>query len=84
MAVSLRPPGPETPGPMQWVLRSFYDALLGLLQPVEPTPVLALASAALPPAARHPNTLVLVSDLNILAHSDGIHWIRQDTGAVIV
>jgi hypothetical protein len=46
--------------------------------------VLALASAALPPAATHPNTLVLVSDLNILAHSDGIHWIRQDTGAVIV
>jgi len=24
------------------------------------------------------------SDLNILAHSDGIHWIRQDTGGVIV
>ena len=23
-------------------------------------------------------------DLNILAHSDGVHWIRQDTGAQIV
>lgn len=84
MAVSLRPPGPETPGPLQWVLRSFYDALLGLLQPAEPTPVLAVASAALPPAGRYPSTVLLVSDLNILAHSDGVHWIRQDTGAVIV
>ena len=35
----------------------------------------------LPPAAAWPQSLVLVTDLNILAHSDGAHWIRQDTGA---
>jgi hypothetical protein len=28
--------------------------------------------------------VALVSDLNVLAHSDGVHWIREDTGAVIV
>jgi hypothetical protein len=38
----------------------------------------------LPPAAAHPRTLVLVTDLDILAHSNGANWIRQDTGAVIV
>ena len=32
----------------------------------------------------HDPDLVLVTDLNILAHSNGINWIRQDTGAVIV
>ena len=44
----------------------------------------AVTQAKLPPAASYPQCVALVSDLNILAHSDGVHWIRQDTGAVIV
>ena len=47
-------------------------------------PVYAVAQAKLPPAASYRNCFALVSDLNILAHSDGVHWICQDTGAVIV
>jgi hypothetical protein len=66
------------------VLKSFQDALSALLAPGAPTPLFAVASAGLPPAADHPRCLALVTDLNILAHSDGAHWIRQDTGAVIV
>jgi hypothetical protein len=80
----LVPVGPGAPETVRAVLKSFHDALSALLQPAAPTPVFAVAQAGLPPAAEHPQTLVLVTDLNILAHSDGAHWIRQDTGAVIV
>ena len=52
--------------------------------PGAPPALFAAAQAGLPPAAAHPQTVALVSDLNILAHSDGVHWIRQDTGAVVV
>ncbi|MEW5685785.1 MAG: hypothetical protein AB1942_12780 [Pseudomonadota bacterium] len=79
----LSPVGPATPEGLRPLLKSFHDAILGLLTPGAPTPLFAVAQAALPPAAAHPQSLVLVADLNILAHSDGAHWIRQDTGAVI-
>ncbi|MFZ5720308.1 MAG: hypothetical protein ACOY5Y_12710 [Pseudomonadota bacterium] len=80
----LTPVGPGLPEGVRAALRSLQDGLLSLLQPGAPTPVFATDQAGLPPAADHPRTLVLVTDLNILAHSDGVHWIRQDTGAVIV
>ena len=80
----LTPIGPGLPEAVRATLKSFHDALSALMQPGAPTPVFAVAQAGLPPAADHPKTLVLVTDLNILAHSDGAHWIRQDTGAVIV
>jgi hypothetical protein len=66
------------------VLKSFHDAVSALQAPGAPTALFAVAKAGLPPAAAHPSSLVLVTDLNILAHSDGANWIRQDTGAVIV
>lgn len=80
----LLPTGPGVPEGLRAVLKSFHDALSALMAPGAPTALFALAQAGLPPAADHPQTLVLVTDLNILAHSDGVHWIRQDTGAVIV
>jgi hypothetical protein len=80
----LSPVGPGVPEAVRAVLKSFHDALNALAAPGAPTRVFATTGAALPPAAEHPQTLVLVTDLNILAHSDGAHWIRQDTGAVIV
>jgi hypothetical protein len=76
--------GPGAPEALRAHLLAIKNALDALSQPGAPTPLFAVAQAALPPAAAHPRTLVLVSDLNILAHSDGVHWIRQDTGAVIV
>ncbi len=78
------PIGPALPQALRAVLKSLSDAVLDLAQPAEPKPVFAVAQAGLPPAATYPNTVLIVTDLNILAHSDGIHWIRQDTGAVIV
>lgn len=80
----LIPPGPGVPDALRAVLKSFHDALTALIAPGEPQALFAVTQVRLPPAASYPNTLVLVSDLNILAHSDGVHWIRQDTGAVIV
>jgi hypothetical protein len=80
----LVPVGPGVPEAVRGVLKALHDALLDLIQPGAPTALFAVAQAGLPPAANHPHTLVLVTDLNILAHSDGDNWIRQDTGAVIV
>ena len=80
----LSPIGPGVPDPLRGVLKTFHDVLTAMMSPGAPTPLFAVAQAGLPPAAAHPMTLALVSDLNILAHSDGVHWIRQDTGAVIV
>lgn len=80
----LSPIGPGAPEAVRGVLKTLHDAILGLMHPAAPGPLFGVAQAALPPAAEHPRTLVLVTDLNILAHSDGVHWIRQDTGGVIV
>ena len=49
---------------------------------LNPRPVYACAKASLPPAAAFLNCVVHITDLNILAASDGVNWIRQDTGAV--
>jgi hypothetical protein len=80
----LTPVGPGIPAPFHAVLMSMQDAIRALQTPGAPQPVFAAAEAGLPPAASYPQSLVLVSDLNILAHSDGTHWRREDTGAVIV
>jgi len=80
----LSPIGPGIPEAIRGVLTSIHDAVADLMTPAEPKPVFAVIQAKLPPAADYPQCLSLVSDLNILAHSDGVHWIRQDTGAVIV
>jgi hypothetical protein len=80
----LTPIGPGAPEGLRALLKSFHDAISALMAPGAPVALFAVAQAGLPPAADHPQTLVLVTDLNILAHSDGSHWIRQDTGAVIV
>ena len=80
----LTPVGPDIPAAFHAVLKSIHDAIVGLQTPAAPQPVFAIAQAKLPPAAAYANCFVLVSDLSVLAHSDGTHWIRDDTGAVIV
>jgi hypothetical protein len=80
----LTPIGPGIPADLRAVLTSIQDAIRALQTPAAPQPVYAIAQAKLPPAASYPNCVTLVSDLNILAHSDGTHWRREDTGAVIV
>ena len=80
----LTPIGPGVPAALRPVLTSMQDAIRALQIPAAPQPVFAVAQAGLPPAASYPNSVALVSDLNILAHCDGTHWRREDTGAVIV
>ncbi|THD80632.1 MAG: hypothetical protein E7812_07840 [Phenylobacterium sp.] len=80
----LLPIGPDVSAPLRALLKSLRDAIEALQVPAEPKRVFVVARSGLPPAAAYQNCVVLVSDLNILAHSDGAHWIRQDTGAVIV
>lgn len=75
--------GPDTPAALRPLLAEVIEALRSIRTPGAPTPLHACPVAALPPAAAWPRTLVLVTDLNILAHSDGSHWIRQDTGGAI-
>lgn len=79
----LTPIGPGIPEAFHAVLKSFHDAIRELETPGAPKPVYATTQAKLPPAADYARCFVLVSDLNVLAHSDGTHWIREDTGAVI-
>ena len=80
----LTPIGPDIPPAFHAVLTSIQTAIRDLQTPQEPKPVFAVVQAKLPPAASYPQCVALVSDLNILAHSDGLHWLREDTGAVIV
>ena len=67
--------------------RPFYQALANaiaaLQTPQAPALVYACAQADLPPAANWPNGVVRVTNLDILAVSNGSAWIRQDTGAPI-
>jgi hypothetical protein len=76
--------GPGLPESVRAAFKALGDEVAALQAPGAPTPLFAVAKAGLPPPAEHPRTLVLVTDLNILAHSDGASWIRQDTGAAIV
>jgi hypothetical protein len=80
----LTPVGPGIPAALHPILTSIQDAIRALQTPGAPQPVFAVAQAGLPPAAGYASCVVLVSDLNILAHCDGTHWRREDTGAVIV
>jgi len=80
----LTPIGPGIPAAFHAVLTSIHDAIRALQTPGAPAPVFAVAQAKLPPAASYPQCVALISDLNVLAHSDGVHWVREDTGAVVV
>lgn len=79
----LIPIGPGLPAAVQAVLASMQDAIRALQVPAAPQPMFAVIQTGLPPAASYPRCVALVSDLNVLAHSDGAHWRREDTGAVI-
>ena len=75
--------GPDVPEEMRPLLSEILDVVRALKAPGAPNAVFACASTALPPPKAWRQCLALVTDLNILAHSDGSHWIRQDTGGVI-
>lgn len=59
------------------------EAIRSLQVPVAPAPLFACATADMPPAARWAHHALKNTTLNIVAVSDGVNWIRQDTGAEI-
>lgn len=65
----------------------YLDGLerrLELLEnPQQPVPVPPYATTSMPPAEDFRDCVLRNTTLNILAHSDGTNWIRQDTGAAI-
>lgn len=54
-----------------------------LENPGSPVLVPAYATAGMPDATKYLNRVIRNTTLNILAHSDGTNWRREDTGAII-
>lgn len=76
-------PGPGAPPALRPLLTAMLDALRALEAPAAPMPVATCRRADLPPAGAWPWRIILVRDLGVLAHSDGVRWIRHDTGEEI-
>jgi hypothetical protein len=66
------------------VIEDIRQQLIELQNPQLPHPVCALSTANLPPAASYQNCIVYATDLSTFAVSNATHWIRVDTGGVIV
>lgn len=75
--------GPDVPASLRPFAMSVVEAIRALRAPGAPAPVFSCARADLPPAAAWRSCVLRISDLNILAVSDGAAWIRQDTGASV-
>jgi hypothetical protein len=72
-----------TPPDLAIYLAQLELRLAALEEARSPLPAFACSQANLPSAAQYINCVVRVTDLNILAASDGATWRRQDTGAAI-
>jgi len=81
--MKISPLAPSIPHDLAELLRDLRNAVLELATPTMPHTVFACSTAAMPPAGEWTGCVIRNTTLNILAHSDGTHWIRQDTGAAI-
>jgi hypothetical protein len=73
----------SVPADLADYLREIEDRLWSLEAPQQPSRVYACTTTNMPDPAAFVNCVLRNTTLNILACSDGVHWIRQDTGAVI-
>lgn len=64
-------------------LRDLEQRLAELENPGSPQKVFACVTADMPSPADFYQCVLLNTTLNILAHSDGANWKREDTGASI-
>lgn len=64
-------------------LQSLEDRISELENPGSPRPVFACTTANQPDALTYIGCVIRNTTLNILAHSDGTNWRREDTGATI-
>lgn len=76
-------PSGELPPAVADYLQGLEDRIAALESPGSPGKVFATTSALKPSAADFYQCVYLDTTLNILAHSDGTNWRRQDTGGTI-
>ncbi len=73
-------PDPRLPANIRGPLSELAESLEPARHPLA---LFHCVQGALPDPAHWMGCILWVSDLNILAHSDGTHWVRQDTGGAI-
>lgn len=73
----------EVPPALAAYLEELERRVAGLEDPGSPANVFRCTEADLPAASSYFGSFLWVTDLNILAHSDGADWRREDTGAAI-
>lgn len=76
-------PFSSDPNDMRAYLNELEGRVANLELPLSPRPVFACATADMPSAAVYIGCVLRNTTLNILAHSDGVNWKREDTGATI-
>lgn len=77
-------PVPEgTPHDLAAYLEELEGRIAALESPGSPGKLFTCLEADLPAASSFYYCALLVSDLDVIAHSNGVDWIRSDTGAAI-
>lgn len=76
-------PTGQIPPALADYLGDLEARVAALENPGLPVPAFACTTANMPSAATYIGCVLRNTTLNILAHSDGTNWRRQDTGAVI-
>jgi len=76
----------KVPPELAAYLQELEDRIALLENPQDPSPLFAIDSTNLTVASATENvgSFVYVTDLNMTAHSNGAHWYRSDSGALIV
>jgi hypothetical protein len=74
---------PRLPANLRGPLSELAESLEQIRRPQAPLALFSCAQGELPDPTKWTGCILRISDLNILAHSDGTHWVRQDTGGAI-
>jgi len=76
----------KVPPELAAYLQELEDRIALVEDPKGPVALFTIASTSLTAAlaVANVNRMVFVTDLNMTAHSNGAHWYRSDTGALIV
>lgn len=76
-------PFSTNPDDIRAYLNELEERIATLEAPDSPKPVFACTTANMPDPAVYIGCVIRNTTLNILAHSDGVAWRREDTGATI-
>ncbi len=76
-------PTGQVPPAVAAYLQELEGRIDALENPTNPVRVPAFTTGTMPSAADYIGCVLRNTTLNILAHSDGTNWRREDTGAII-